>query len=51
MKTLPVSKGTERGASVVEYAMLLALISIVAIAGVGYLGNSTSTASLQYQTQ
>ena len=33
----------ERGASLVEYALLLALIAMVCFAAVGLLGNSTST--------
>ena len=33
----------ERGASVVEYALLLALIAVVCIAAITLLGNSTST--------
>ncbi len=34
---------SERGASLVEYALLLALIAMVCFAAVGLLGNSTST--------
>ena len=33
---------SERGASLVEYALLLALIAMVCFAAVGLLGNSTS---------
>jgi len=33
----------EEGASLVEYALLVALIAVVAIAGVKALGNSIST--------
>jgi pilus assembly protein Flp/PilA len=33
----------EKGASLVEYALLVALIAVVAIAGVRALGNSIST--------
>jgi pilus assembly protein Flp/PilA len=33
----------EKGASLVEYALLVALIAVVAIAGVKALGNSIST--------
>ena len=33
---------TERGASLVEYALLVALIAIVCIAAVGLLGNSAN---------
>lgn len=35
------SRRDERGASLVEYALLLALIAIVAIVGVGFFGSST----------
>ncbi|TML88775.1 MAG: Flp family type IVb pilin [Actinobacteria bacterium] len=34
---------SERGASLVEYALLLALIAMVCFAAVSLLGNSTST--------
>jgi pilus assembly protein Flp/PilA len=34
---------SERGASVVEYALLLALIAVVCIAAVTFLGNSVDT--------
>ena len=34
---------SERGASLVEYALLLALIAMVCIAAVGLLGNAAST--------
>ncbi len=37
-----VSKVAERGASLVEYALLLALIAVVCIAAVGALGGATS---------
>ena len=33
-------KSDERGASLVEYALLVALIAVVCIAVVGFLGNS-----------
>ena len=33
----------ERGASLVEYALLVALIAVVCIAAVTFLGNSAST--------
>ena len=33
---------TERGASLVEYALLVALIAVVCIAGVSFLGKSAS---------
>lgn len=33
--------GSERGASLVEYALLVALIALVCIAAVGLLGTST----------
>jgi pilus assembly protein Flp/PilA len=34
--------GNERGAAVVEYALLVALIAVVAIAALNFLGTSTS---------
>ena len=37
----------ERGASLVEYALLVALIAVVCIAAVGFLGKSSSTAFLK----
>lgn len=36
-------KPGERGASLVEYGLLLALIVIVCVLAVSYIGNSTST--------
>lgn len=33
--------GSERGASLVEYALLVALIAVVCVVAVGYLGNTT----------
>lgn len=33
----------ERGASMVEYALLVALIAAISVAGVKVLGNSSST--------
>ena len=33
---------TERGASLVEYALLVALIAVVCIAAIGFLGSSAS---------
>lgn len=33
----------ERGASMVEYALLVALIAAISVAGVRLLGNSSST--------
>ncbi len=33
---------TERGASLVEYALLVALIAVVCIAAVSFIGNSAS---------
>ncbi len=36
-------RSTERGASLVEYALLLALIAMVCIAAVTALGETTST--------
>lgn len=33
---------TERGASLVEYALLLALIAVVCIGAVTFLGNATA---------
>ncbi len=35
--------GDERGASLVEYALLVALIAVVCIVAITFLGNSTST--------
>ena len=35
--------GSEQGASLVEYALLVALIAIVCIAAITLLGNSAST--------
>jgi pilus assembly protein Flp/PilA len=37
------TKDTERGASLVEYALLVALIAVVAIGAVSFLGGSAST--------
>ena len=37
-----VRRKDERGASLVEYALLVALIAIVCIGAVQFLGNSTS---------
>ncbi len=37
------SARTERGASMVEYAFLLALIALVCIVAVGFLGGNTAT--------
>lgn len=34
--------GSERGASVVEYSLLLALIAVVCISAVTFLGNQTA---------
>ena len=34
---------SERGASLVEYALLLSLIAIVCIAAIGFLGTETSS--------
>jgi len=34
---------SERGASLVEYALLIALIALVCIVAVAYLGGATST--------
>jgi pilus assembly protein Flp/PilA len=34
---------TERGASLVEYALLLALITVVCIIAIGFLGESASS--------
>ena len=36
-------RSSERGASLVEYALLLALIAVVCIAAVSFLGKSGST--------
>ena len=42
-------RNEERGASLVEYALLLALIAMVCIVAVQFLGNSTSS-SLSHST-
>ena len=34
---------TERGASLVEYALLVALIAVVCIAAISFLGNAASS--------
>ena len=34
---------TERGASLVEYALLVALIAVVCIAAIGFLGDEASS--------
>jgi pilus assembly protein Flp/PilA len=34
--------GSERGASLVEYALLVALIAVICIAAVGFLGNAAN---------
>jgi pilus assembly protein Flp/PilA len=34
---------TERGASLVEYVLLVSLIAVVCIAAISFLGNSAST--------
>ncbi|MGY6500131.1 MAG: Flp family type IVb pilin [Acidimicrobiales bacterium] len=36
-------RNTDRGASVVEYALLVALIAVVCVAAVGFLGGSVSS--------
>lgn len=38
-----VPAGNERGASLVEYALLIALIMIIALVAVQFLGDETST--------
>jgi pilus assembly protein Flp/PilA len=40
--TLPARAREERGATAVEYALMLALIAIVIIAAVTFLGHATS---------
>jgi pilus assembly protein Flp/PilA len=35
--------GNERGASLIEYALLLALVAVVCIGAISLLGNSSST--------
>jgi Flp pilus assembly pilin Flp len=46
MTTLPLRRATttrnERGASAVEYALLLSLIAVIIIVGASYLGTRTS---------
>lgn len=41
--TWRAGRDDERGASLVEYALLVALIAVVAIAAVSFLGGSAST--------
>ena len=41
------SRHGERGASLVEYALLVALIAVVCVAAVGFLGKSSSNAFLK----
>jgi pilus assembly protein Flp/PilA len=43
MNNKQISKKKEKGASLVEYALLVALIAIVAIVAVQALGRSVST--------
>jgi pilus assembly protein Flp/PilA len=38
---------SERGASMVEYALLVALIAVVCIAAIGFLGRSASSSFSQ----
>lgn len=40
----------ERGASLIEYALLIALIAIVCVAGVAALGRSTSSSFDSFTT-
>ena len=40
---MPVSATEERGASLVEYALLIALISIVALVGLRFFGDEVFT--------
>lgn len=39
---LKAQADTERGASLVEYALLVALIAVVCIGAVGFLGNAAA---------
>ena len=41
---------TERGASLVEYALLVALIAVVCIAAISFIGTSASSAHSFSQT-
>ena len=43
LRTTSLTAESERGASLVEYALLLALIAVVCIAAVTLLGNQAST--------
>ncbi len=36
-----IARGTERGASLVEYALLVALIAVVMIGAINFLGEAT----------
>lgn len=42
MKKLPAKRQEEKGASMVEYALLVALIAIIAIIAVRFLGTEVS---------
>jgi pilus assembly protein Flp/PilA len=51
VKRIKVSRGDEdRGASLVEYALLLALIAVVCIAAVTFLGKSASNQYSRFGT-
>jgi len=45
LKSIPmlVQRRSERGASLVEYALLVALIAVVCIVAIQFLGHSAST--------
>ena len=38
----PISKSVRRGATAMEYLMMLSLIIVVALAGIGYFGSMTN---------
>ena len=42
MKVKAVQQEEEEGATMIEYALLVALIAIIALAAVRYLGNNVS---------
>lgn len=50
-KSLPSIKKDQEGASLVEYALLVALISVAAIAAMQFLGTSISTQLSSVGTQ
>ena len=41
--TLPTLRGRDRGASLVEYALLVGLIAMVCFAAVGFLGQEANS--------